>query len=635
MIRFKRPETQYLGLVDASEDGMAGIKKSLSATLRCALFWCTAATILCTAQSVRAAETNEWLGGDTTSSYSWFDWFVPANWTLNRVPTTADVVVVRAGIVEASRESRFARLELYSADIVGELLVDTEMDWNGGTVLGSLTITSNGVIRVKDVPLSKVLYNATVFNHGKVFVNWHEWYWHSEVVWHNEPGSVFEVGPLSGPLILSYPGIATMRNAGTIRVNSTGEVPWRAIMENSGTLEVQSGTLELWEGLVNSGTIAVQSNAVLALAGGTFDLCSGTRTGRAQIRGDIAVANGRLCGEIDLISGTLEGYLEIVPDAVVDVRSLGQQLFPHLADGATVTNRGTVIIHDQEWYWGNGVVWHTDPEGRVVTFWRGVNSSLSALKPIFVNEGEFVAPLGSPDMNVQFINKGAASLGSGEARFLPGYTQWSGTTWMSNLWFRGNMTLEGGTLFATGGFYDNVTNRGRLEIDTRVGGLMVRGVYVQGSTGELAATVRLPASATVLEIDEDSHVDGRLSLVITNSIPSPGEIVTVFSTRRRTGEFAQVSGLGIGNGLRWEKTYEPWGLYLTTAQSPQRLTLRSLTEGVLEFDGDAERALEFQASTDLITWETLLSTNTPTGMIRLIDPDRANYAHRFYRVFYP
>jgi len=596
--------------------------------LRPVLFWYAAITILWACPSLRAAETNQWLGG---AGPEWYDWFTPANWSLNRVPTTSDVVVVSFGIVQATPESRFGQLILNS-EIFGELHVDTAMDWNSGTVSGSLIITSNGVMRVQDA-FYKNLLATNVFNYGRVIVASHEWHWESQVVWHNQPGSLLEVDTLSGPLALSDALNATVLNNGTIRIDSPGDVPWRAALENSGVLQVQSGTLELWDGLLNSGTIAVQSNSLLALKSGTFDLCSGTRTGHVQIRGDIAIAGGKLCGEIDWVAGTIGGNLEIAMDAVVNVRFAGR--IPGLADGTSVTNFGTVTL-EIGWVWGNGVVWHTAPQGKVtVVRYGNIQSGLSVPKPVFVNEGELVV---FDEVDAVVINRGAVTLaGDEDVTFRPGYTQLSGTTRMMGARLTGDVTLEGGTWYGPGHIYGSLTNRARLEIDATVGTLLVFGKYFQGVNGALAVTLNSTGSDILLDRVEASYMQGKLEVSLSNGLPAPGQIFTILRTSVRSGEFEHVSGLGLGNGLRLDVSYDTWTVMLTATRPPQRLTIARGTDGspAFQFDGDAERPFHFQTSTNLMSWQTILSTNAPTGIIQLIDPDLANYPCRFYRALYP
>jgi hypothetical protein len=594
--------------------------------------------------STRAAETNTWLGG---ASNEWYDWFTPANWSLNRVPTESDVVVLNFGVVQVNASARFGRLELNAADIFGELQVDSLMHWNGGgTVSGSITVTSNGVIRLQESINPKHLLATAVTNYGTVIVpsDLAAWYWSAETVWRNLTGSLLEIGSQAGLEIPPGSPRPVLHNGGTIRVDTPGVAPWQRKIENDGLIEVRSGTLELWDGLMNSGTLILHTNTSLALRSGSFELCSGgtiTGPGRVQITGDINIVGGTICGHVDWISGTLSGNLQIASNVVVRLPGWSSPGPPGLANGTFVTNHGTVIMEETfggEFAWGGGVVWHNAPYSKLIVEHGGIALDLVVPVPLFVNEGEFTTR-DDATVTVDMINQGTVKFGNGSTYLRRAYTQLSGTTQLDNSRLEGSLNLHGGKLSGAGWIQGTLSNAARVELPPATGTLTVVGEYVQGANGELALTIDpVTESGHPLEVLGPGTLAGRLTITNSNNTqPAPGQIFTVIACYPRTGEFEQIGGLGLGSGLRLEIAYKDNIVTLAAAVPPQRLTFASGSQGPItyRFDGDAERGFQLQASTNLVNWEAVLSTNTPTGIIDLMDPEAASYRNRFYRIFYP
>src|ERR1035441_5481481 len=89
------------------------------------------------------------------------DWNNPTNWTPQRVPTASDHVIINSGSVTIPANG-----------------ASGTMDWTGGSISGSLTIATNGVLNIEGtVVLTGVLTNqgtvhsqgggdVTVYNHA-------------------------------------------------------------------------------------------------------------------------------------------------------------------------------------------------------------------------------------------------------------------------------------------------------------------------------------------------------------------------------------------------------------------------------------------------------------------------------------
>ncbi len=121
----------------------------------------------------------------------------------------------------------------------------------------------------------------------------------------NAPGGTFDC--TGNNTIQFTTGSGTFANAGLFRTlgppaTTTIEVPF----SNSGAVEVQSGTLSLSGGGVNSGLISVYANAVLALGNGAFIQAPGSSiTGPGQLLITSSTAGATLGGTVDLVGSNI------------------------------------------------------------------------------------------------------------------------------------------------------------------------------------------------------------------------------------------------------------------------------------------------------------------------------------------
>lgn len=302
------------------------------------------------------AATNTWVGqlGD--------DWFTAANWDQNRVPVQEDVVVISAAWVNLNSNAVFARLELRDdARVIGDLELRTVVDVYFGDIVGSLTISSNGVLNLIG-PVSSPSLGGPCFNAGRVIVGpglTHTWTWSS--TWHNLPGGLLqfegggEIYGFGGPLI----------NSGTIR--KTGSAARTVldieVINNNGTIEIESGSLEFLVGLASSGSLSIADTAAAVARGGIYDLAQGhdvIGNGAFVINGNIEF-QGALHDRLSWIDGTLGGRLLIATNGVLNV---DERLF-NLLPGTTITNHGIVAFRYPDIYshWGPGVIWHNAASG--------------------------------------------------------------------------------------------------------------------------------------------------------------------------------------------------------------------------------------------------------------------------------
>jgi hypothetical protein len=122
----------------------------------------------------------------------------------------------------------------------------------------------------------------------------------SSAVITNRPGALFQA---QNAAALSGDAAARFDNAGTFRKTSAGTTSFTASFRNYGATEIQSGTLSLSGGGLNSGTIEAAGGTALVFAGSvTFTASAASRmsgAGRLTVSGGTA----NLAGLVNL-SGT-------------------------------------------------------------------------------------------------------------------------------------------------------------------------------------------------------------------------------------------------------------------------------------------------------------------------------------------
>lgn len=149
---------------------------------------------------------------------------------------------------------------------------------------GTTTIASGGTLTIsgavdKDLRRRLDNFGTVTWTAGRILG-------HDSAVIHNRAGAVFEARG-DGNLFESFDGSPkTFNNAGTVRKSTaTGTSSWEGVLNNTGVLELQRGTLFL----ANDYAPAAGSTLRVFLGG----LTAGTQFGRLQV-GGTATLNGTL-----------------------------------------------------------------------------------------------------------------------------------------------------------------------------------------------------------------------------------------------------------------------------------------------------------------------------------------------------
>ena len=424
----------------------------------------------------------------------------------------------------------------------GDLTIEQQWLWSGGTMSspghtilkGSATI-SNATLsgRIVDNDGTVSVAPGTSFN----IVN--------DAVWNNHADGTFLLG--LGSSLGGGGGATAFNNDGLFEKLGTGAVTIGLALNNTGTVDVQAGTLTLSGGGTSSGTFDLEDSAVLAISG-TYNLLDGAAvidSGTMQLNffSNLVVAgaasvqtltvNGgtvNITGSLTAQDLTLNGTLTGPGDATIDgsfiftggnLSGTGNTFLEGnstLSGGTltdrTVNNDGTAtFLNGGITVSGNGI-WNNDAGGTTIlqagaslgNFFTGPNAAFNNAG-LLETTGGGTETIGIPLINtdtgtVQIQARTTLSLG-----FFPGPFQTSGTVIIAaNGTFQvgnytqtagsttvdGTLSLSGGAVSVNGGVLNgagtingNVVNAAVVTPGDSPGILRINGNYTQTADGTL------------------------------------------------------------------------------------------------------------------------------------------------------
>ncbi|HWB10108.1 MAG TPA: DUF4214 domain-containing protein [Pirellulales bacterium] len=485
--------------------------------------------------------------------------------------------------------------------------VASSFEWSGGTMAGSGTtaIPATATLTIddpSDVTLSRALNNAgsTTFTG----VGWD----FDGGVFTNESGASFTMQSDASFNALSA---STFNNSGSFTKSlGTGTTHVQPAFNNSGTVDVKSGTLSLDGGGTSTGAFTAESGAALDFGGGTHDLSaavssiSGSGTvgftgATATIGGTYAVtgATSITGGEADFnhdatstnvvqSGGTLGGTATFTANNSFVwsggmMRDRGTTV---VASGATLTiddqsdvtlsrtfnNFGSAVFTGARWDFDGGVF---DNESGA-TFAMQNDADFNALSAsTFNNSGSFTKSPGTGTTHIQatFNNSGTVDVKSGTLSFDENFTETAGATILDGgaIQNANALSLQGGSLSGSGTVTGDVDNSGgTLSPGFSPGAINIAGDYTQGSSGTLDVEVGGLTPGTdfdVLNVGGTAGLDGTLAVSLINKlVPAVGDSFQIMTFTAKNGQFAQYTGLDSGNNRLFDPTYSPAGLTLVT-----------------------------------------------------------------------
>jgi hypothetical protein len=448
----------------------------------------------------------------------------------------------------------------------GTVTIETQWTWSDGTMSGPGHTVLNGTADLSG-GFFTALDNRTVDNHGSASIAPGDGItFKNNAVWNNDADGTFV---LRGAASLEnfFAGTAAFNNAGLLQKTGTGTAAVNIALNNTGTVDVQTGTLTLTTG-TSSGTFDLEDNSVLnvndaftppysltdgaavidtgTLQVGTFDalnvsggvsvenlaLSGGTVTalpGSSLTVDNLAVTGGTLTGAGTVTvngnftwnGGTLSGTGPTFLEGTSNVGGAFTTL-----SGATVYNDGTATFNGGGISFNGKAAWNNDPGG--TTFLQGAFPLGSFGNPSasFNNFGLLRKPdPGGMTVPVPLLNSGTVDVGAGVLTL-------SGGGFSS-----GTFDLEGLSALNIGGTYTladgaTVTGTGTLQVNAfntlnTMGSVSVQNLHVGG-------TVNVLGGGSSLDVQSLLNLDG-------GTLTGPGA-VTVDATLFWTG--GTLSGTG-------------------------------------------------------------------------------------------
>jgi uncharacterized repeat protein (TIGR02543 family) len=224
------------------------------------------------------------------------NWHEPLNWLPNLVPDADDVVWITNSVtVTVSGDAHCGNLTFGSPAAptltgAGALTIHGNAVWAQGLMSGTgRTIIAPGGRLTLTYALGLSLNTRTLENGGTVILSGAGGISLNNAVITNRPGALLRAQN-SAPL--SSGGAARLDNAGTFRRTGSGSTSARIPFNNYGSVEIQTGTLSLFNGGSSSGDFNVPSGTTLDFAGGTFTAnASSSITGAGQLSVSAGTAN--------------------------------------------------------------------------------------------------------------------------------------------------------------------------------------------------------------------------------------------------------------------------------------------------------------------------------------------------------
>ncbi len=395
------------------------------------------------------------------------------------------------------------------------------------------------------------------------------------------PGAIGDLVNLPGALvdvqgddsITAGCGTELLVNQGVVRKSGgTNTTAINVLFTNNGTLDVQTGTVSLYNGqgsgvflpeagatLIFSATYEVDSDLTGA---GTNLLNNGTFTLNGNINGSNVVLNGAslLASNTAVNSGLTWNSGQINAGSVVTVATNGLLVMASGSGHALygiVTNAGTI----QLLYGGGDLILRGSCQvagaiGELVNLpgalvdVQGDNSiTWQCTTELVVNQGVLRKSGGTNTTTIQptFNNSGTVQANSGTVSFGNAFIQNAGQTVLNggNFAFSQVAQLLGGTLTGTGTITGSVSNNAAIGTGASPGLLAISGNYSEGPNAHLAVKLGGTLAGTnydQLSISGSAALAGTLDVSYWNGFtPAAGSFYTVLACNARTGFFSAIT----------------------------------------------------------------------------------------------
>jgi hypothetical protein len=476
------------------------------------------------------------------------------------------------------------------------------LSWTGGRLVGStFTVASNAVLSLSGTA-SKTLLRSKLSNAGTItwtgsghLIGMMDGY-NQAVLITNLAGGLFDIQTDSniGYSESGHGMLYVLHNAGTLRKSAgTGVNTFDShlAMVNSGTIALQQGGLAFPNGFNSSGAFSLAANTVVNLDGGTFTFgASSLKTGAGQLvvdGGDLTL-KGTVPG-LSWTGGRLVGSsFTVAANAVMGIGGAADKAFTR----STINNAGTIT-----WTGTGQLVGAVDGYNQTM-----VLANLAGGLFDIQNDSSFgYSDGGYGCIAYQFINAGTLRKSAGV----------------------GTNSFPSQCAFI---------NSGRVELPA--GALLVNSSYTQTGSGTLALQNLNPvAPLPRLSVTGLAVLDGVLELSVLPNLAAAGQSFTVMTYGTRAGLFSSTQGSQLSGGLWLRPAFTPHELMLAVENAPKFFTPQMTGGGFrLQWQGAPGVTCRLDASTNLVNWLPLFSTNSPDGFGAYLDADSLVMPRRFYRL---
>jgi hypothetical protein len=459
------------------------------------------------------------------------------------------------------------------------------------------------------------------------------------------------------------PPPGSVRNFGTfLRSGGTNLSFLSVTLTNRGVIRVESGTMTVGSG-ANSGVMNISLNATQAFAGTPFGWeAGGTFTGAGTVyfvRGSFEPGTNNVAISHLLWAGTeLSGTNTYVIDGTwlsgsargageLHVAS-GRSLAVRLSGGKDLYRRlvnfGKLSLSTNASISFPGSVASLINRGAIEL---GPGAALSAVEPaappptkFVLNEWLLTSPEGATNQIwPRFTNANRFRIDGQVSLFHSVSVQSAGETTVNGTLvtpLSGPYYVRGGVLKGNGVVRGRVRNAAIVNPGESIGQLTVDGSLTNHGTIEIEFGVGLSGPvADKLVVTDHLRLGGRLRLLrFGDAWPDEGTSWEVLRFGSTSSNFYAMIGLDLGGGRVLQPVWSPTNLVLTLTQQPvEKYRLQTVTGRAndleLRFTVDPDSTWSLDASSNLVDWSSLLTTNTADGVLYF--RDAMDLPLRFYR----
>jgi hypothetical protein len=462
----------------------------------------------------------------------------------------------------------------------GDLTVNGPFGWSNGTIGGSGAFAFNGPIYISG-NTSKLLDSQTLSNSGSlVWDGLADIRLRNGAVLENRAGATFDI-QTDGQIDFMAPGGGTFTNAGTVTKSMlSGNTIIDVEVNNSGTININSGSIELKRNTTTTGDIHLASGAMLMLNGDShnFDGANVSGSGKLELTGSgmvnvtgagltidtlatFEMINGMynnnaptaLNGLFNWNTGTLKGTSPFTVNGTMELLGAAEKRL----DGVTLNNSNLVnVLGPGNIKLSNNALIRNQTEA---TFDFQSDLFLEFIFPgggSFTNAGTVIKSNagGSNTFNIDFQNDGILAVHVG--RMIFNKTLNNNTAGI----IQGTDTL--GVSSAT------FSNNGNVKPGASPGVLTIMGDYPQAATAVLQIELgghNVGSEYDRLNVQGTAQLAGTLEIQLLNSFqPAIGDTFKIMSYDSRIGQFTTLNMPTVGGQPIFGLDYQSDALVITT-----------------------------------------------------------------------